>query len=169
MPSKHAPSQLYKVYYPMEINPDLTHAEKAPLMCAWWEAAHSILIDAGFRKPYLATAVQSPDIALREGTPELLQLAQQHGLPVHILSAGLYDVITSYMHHLGLDGLGAYVVSNEMIFDPLNDRLTGFQDKVMHSLNKNGYALMKSPGWAAIKGTHTLKICTSTFSWLDGN
>ncbi len=112
----------------------------------------------GFYRHYLKNIVKSPGIALREGFPELIKLAHQSGIPFHVFSAGLYDVIHEYISHLGLGNLNVHVVSNMMKFDPETDKLVGFQGALIHTFNKNGAALRGSPGWSTIAGRRSVLL-----------
>lgn len=112
--------------------------------------AHQLMIDAGLRKEDLRDIVDNPRLQLRENVDRFLQLAHEHGVPLHIFSAGLYDVIHAYLQLHGLDKYQAHVVSNMMEFDA-QGRLLGFQGSLIHTLNKNSTVLRSSPGWAKIE------------------
>ena len=72
------------------------------------------------KKSYIESAVKSPTIAFRFGVPELIRTAHDRAVPMHILSAGLADVIESYLQYQELTNVGVNVISNRMIFDPIS-------------------------------------------------
>lgn len=107
------------------------------------------MIDYGLKKSYIDEMVANADIELRDGVKDLLFLLKTKGVPVHIFSAGLYDIIHAYLKLHGLDGT-AHVVSNIMQFDA-NEKLTGFRGEMIHTLNKNSTALRDSPDWDLVQ------------------
>lgn len=57
--------RLNAYYYPLEIDPNLSNAEKLPLMTEWWSKAHDILVQAGLRRDAVRRSVYSSGITLK--------------------------------------------------------------------------------------------------------
>eukprot|EP00050_Salpingoeca_kvevrii_P009552 m.3585 g.3585 ORF g.3585 m.3585 type:complete len:292 (+) comp2324_c0_seq1:66-941(+) len=147
--------ELHDKFYPMEIDPHLDHDTKEAAMIEWWTSAHSLLEKYGLERHHLAEMVQTEEIALREGVPEFLEACQKAEVPVHIFSAGLYDVIHAFMRDRGYEKYGAHVISNQMKWDK-DGKFIGFQGELIHTLNKSGKAIKTSPTWSATKGCHNV-------------
>eukprot|EP00049_Salpingoeca_infusionum_P026731 m.27595 g.27595 ORF g.27595 m.27595 type:complete len:279 (+) comp8948_c0_seq1:217-1053(+) len=135
---------LFTKYYPIEVS-DIPDDEKERAMIEWWTQGHAYMVEHKFRREYLASIANAPRLVLREGVPDMLHRLHASKIPMHIFSAGLYDVIHSYLSHHQLDHL-AHVVSNMMVFDD-SGLLTGFQGTLIHTMNKNSTALRNSAGW----------------------
>ena len=112
----------------------------------------------GLKKEHLKELVKSPNIALRKGAGSLIHLAHNQGIPFHIFSAGLYDVIHEFLEYQGLNSHGVHVVSNMMDFDFETGELKGFTGSLIHTFNKNGSALRGSPGWQHIQEKHSVLL-----------
>ena len=79
------------------------------------------MVKYGLRREYLEDMAATDGLQLRDGVPEFLHALKERGVPIHIFSAGLYDIIHVFLRQRGLDGLG-HVVSNMMQFDEEDDR-----------------------------------------------
>ena len=112
--------------------------------------AHDLMIEAGLRRESLREMAKHPRLHLREGAVELMRDAHEKDVPLHIFSAGLYDVIHAYIEVHGLDKYSPHVVSNMMEFDNTGV-LKGFKGTLIHTLNKNSAALRSSPGWKRVE------------------
>eukprot|EP00041_Stephanoeca_diplocostata_P007274 m.101653 g.101653 ORF g.101653 m.101653 type:complete len:266 (-) comp16815_c0_seq1:534-1331(-) len=132
---------LFEKYYPVEIDDSISTEEKEPMMVEWWTAAHEIMVQAKLHKDQLTEIGSSPDLQLRERAKELFTLAQQLGIPFHVFSAGIRDVIVAAFEHWGVNKLGVHVVSNMMDWDDATGYLRGFTGELIHTLNKNSKAL----------------------------
>ena len=108
------------------------------------------MVKAGLRQESLVAMAKHPRLQLRQGVVDLMRMAHEKDVPLHIFSAGLYDVIHAFLEVHGLAKYSPHVVSNMMEF---NDRgvLTGFKGTLIHTLNKNSAALRSSPGWNRVE------------------
>ena len=139
-------------YYPIEISTELTAAQKIPLIVDWWNRSHALMIAKRLHRDDLPVIATTAKMAFRDGVPALLRLAHQRHIPVHVFSAGLYDVIHAFFTAHGLmtrDPDHPHIVANMMEFDA-DGFLAGFRGTLIHSFNKNSAVLRGSPGWAVI-------------------
>lgn len=141
--------ELFKTYYPIEIS-DMPKQEKFPHMVDWWTKAHDAILEHSLYKRDLAEMVRTPDIVMRDRAADLFALAQTFGVPFHIFSAGLYDVIHAFLIEKDLCQYHVHVVSNMMVFDE-SGKATAFKGEVIHSLNKTAEVLKTSPHFALIE------------------
>lgn len=59
-----------------------------PLACSvqfssreeWWDGFHAVLIDAGLTREQVVSVARGANVALREGTTELMRLLQERGV-----------------------------------------------------------------------------------------
>lgn len=132
---------------------------KTKYMVEWWTKvsstifcqvtgyqANNLMLEYGLTKDHVQSCASSPGIMLRDGVETMLRRAQETKVPVHIFSAGLYDVIHAHLRIKDLEKYGAHVASNVMEFDE-DGKLLGFKGKLIHTLSKNGACLEGSPNW----------------------
>ncbi|EGZ07612.1 hypothetical protein PHYSODRAFT_340675 [Phytophthora sojae] len=67
--------------------------EKLSYMIEWWTKEHELMIEQGFTKRTIETAVGESGIAFRERCTQVFDLLEGKSVPTLIFSAGLYDVI----------------------------------------------------------------------------
>lgn len=135
---KQAITRINDKYFPLEISPHISDEQRIIYMIEWWTQAHELMVKQNIQKHYIDDAVQAAmkrdDIELRKKAPELLQYCHQLNIPFLIFSAGLGDVIASYLQQLKLLTSNVHLVSNFMQFDA-KQHLIGFGD-IIHTLNK---------------------------------
>lgn len=131
---------LFEHYYPIEVDSTISVEEKTKIMTEWWHKGHDLMISKKLRREHLKEMVKTPNLSLREQAPELLRLAHELGVPVHVFSAGLYDIIHAFFEERDLMRYHPHVVSNMMDFDK-HGILKGFKGNLIHSFNKNSSAL----------------------------
>ncbi|GAO50213.1 UMPH-1-domain-containing protein [Saitoella complicata NRRL Y-17804] len=143
---------LVEKYYPIEMSPHLTVAQKIPHMEAWWNSAHDILASINLSRSDLTSTLKNYPFQFREGAKELLHAAHERGVEVSVFSAGVGDVIVEGMKPLGVPitqdlsakGEGVVkVVANRMKWtgDEPEDKCVGFHDPLIHSFNKGEHTL----------------------------
>lgn len=147
---------LFNHYYPIEISTTMPAEEKLKHMEEWWGKAHDLMMAQGVKQEHLCEVVKTPLLALRKGATSLIHLAKEHHIPLHIFSAGIYDIIHAFFKYLRLDHPGMHVVSNMMEFDAVTGKVVGFKGNLIHSFNKNGTVLRGSPGWAHVAGRRSI-------------
>lgn len=131
-------------YYPIEIDAHLSRDEKVPHMVEWYTLVNSLLMDQGLTRDDVRQAVHGcRDFRLRHGAQELFQLAEQRGIPVVVLSAGLGNVIEEVLlqrmpHSNGSTGRSwgnVRVLSNTLLWDASGNH-RGFTEPLIHMFNK---------------------------------
>ncbi|TGZ58774.1 hypothetical protein CRM22_009443 [Opisthorchis felineus] len=127
-------------YYPVEIDPTLSDAEKIPHMVEWWRLSHESIVSCGLHRDALAKTVRECGLVLRDGVHEFAELLRFHQIPLLIFSAGLGDVIELLLENFSMYTENVRVVSNFMQF---NDEglLVGFTDPIIHSFNKTAASI----------------------------
>ncbi|ETN13655.1 HAD hydrolase, family IE [Phytophthora nicotianae INRA-310] len=85
--------ELFARFYPVEMSPTLSAAEKLPFMEQWWNSAHALLVEYKLTKDQVEQAVALGSLSFRHGFHPLFKLLNDQQVPTLIFSAGLYDVI----------------------------------------------------------------------------
>ncbi|TGZ58778.1 hypothetical protein CRM22_009443 [Opisthorchis felineus] len=104
-------------YYPVEIDPTLSDAEKIPHMVEWWRLSHESIVSCGLHRDALAKTVRECGLVLRDGVHEFAELLRFHQIPLLIFSAGLGDVIELLLENFSMYTENVRVVSNFMQFN----------------------------------------------------
>ncbi|XP_064421401.1 7-methylguanosine phosphate-specific 5'-nucleotidase isoform X2 [Latimeria chalumnae] len=143
--------ELLNTYYPIEIDPSRTVAEKYPLMVEWWTKAHELLIEQKIQKEQLAQAVKESDMMLRDGYRVFMDKLYENNIPLFIFSAGIGDVLEEIIRQAGVFHPNIKVFSNYMDFDE-NGVLRGFKGELIHTYNKNDGALRNIEYFQQLKG-----------------
>lgn len=130
-------------YFPIEIDPSLSTAQKLPHMVEWYDRVHSAFVADGLTRGDIERAVSGSGVVLREGVTDTIAWCARHSVPLIVMSAGLGDVITEVLrqrlHPSPLPQI-LHVVSNAMRFDPAG-AVVGFSEPVLHMFNKTGASI----------------------------
>jgi HAD superfamily hydrolase (TIGR01544 family) len=132
---------LFKTYYPIEIDHTLSEAVKTPLMLEWWNKAHDLMMEEKLTKQQVKIAVKDSQIKLRIGYETFFRTLKEGGVPLCVFSAGIGDIIYEVLlQHCdidtyGADGHWAHIVSNKMVFDA-DGVVVGFNKDIIHIFNK---------------------------------
>lgn len=78
---------------PIEISQELSEAEKLPHMVAWWNSTHELITKMQLSRQDVRDMVKEHPIRFRGGVHQMVELCEQHRLPVLVFSAGVADVI----------------------------------------------------------------------------
>ncbi|KAI8834540.1 pyrimidine 5'-nucleotidase [Chytriomyces cf. hyalinus JEL632] len=146
---------LYKKFYPMEISPTLPFKEKYAAMEEWWGKAHSRIVDLKLARSDIVQIVPENPVSFREGTREVIDTCQAMNVPFLVFSAGIYDVIKEILIQASLKPSNVHIVSNRMKFDE-SDTCVGFEDPMIHTMNKNETGVHGAPYQAAIESRPNL-------------
>ncbi|XP_043220593.1 cytosolic 5'-nucleotidase 3-like isoform X2 [Amphibalanus amphitrite] len=148
-------NRLRDKYYPIEIDPHMTVAEKVPYAVEWYTQAHEVLIKTGLKKQDLVNMVKDSTAQFRSGTDRLLEDLHRLNVPVLIFSAGLGDLIHVMLDQQAKDHDNIKVVSNYMRFDE-EGKMIGFTDEMIHMYNKNENAVHSSSYFERLKGRNNV-------------
>uniref|UniRef100_UPI00398E377A cytosolic 5'-nucleotidase 3A-like isoform X2 n=1 Tax=Pristiophorus japonicus TaxID=55135 RepID=UPI00398E377A len=132
--------ELFRIYYPIEVDPSRSIEDKLPPMIEWWTKVHELLLGQRIQKNKLAETVRESDAALRDGYKDFFDKLNKHNIPVFIFSAGVGDILEEIIHRFGVYHENVTVVSNFMDFDE-NGVLKGFKGELIHIFNKHEGAL----------------------------
>lgn len=136
-------------YYAHEVDHTLDEPTRRMYMEEWAIKSHDLLVQFGFTRVKLHTAVKTAvdreTILLRNFTQNFFNLLQQTRIPLLIFSAGIADVLEGVLgcHMNNLRDYDIAVISNRMIFSP-EQTLIAFQEPIIDVYNKRARAFMES-------------------------
>ncbi|CAM9280856.1 unnamed protein product [Chrysoparadoxa australica] len=137
---------LKKEYYPKEIDETLSMEERITFMEEWVEQAHDVLIEGGFTKDKLVSAVRDANIGLRDQHDDVFRILQERKIPLLVFSGGIANVLEEVVRQHSSHPLPdtAHVISNRMVFSE-EGNLVAFAKQVFHVFNKHAKGVLHEP------------------------
>ncbi|XP_013397691.1 cytosolic 5'-nucleotidase 3 [Lingula anatina] len=130
-------------YFAIEINHEMTLAQKVPYMVEWWTKAHNLLVQCNLRKGMIPEMIQASNAKLRDGCTWMFNQLHKHQVPLLIFSAGLGDIIEEIVQQQSTLHENIKIVSNYMDFNH-QGVCVGFKGEMIHVFNKNENAIHNS-------------------------
>lgn len=128
-------AKLYVKYRGAELDHTLSDTDKLQLMNAWWMAALKLLEDFGLTRAMLEDVGQKEVMVLREGVVDFFHQLTKKCMPLHIVSAGLGDVIAYFLRARSLMLDNMHLIANWLQFGE-HGEVVGCVEPVIHSANK---------------------------------
>lgn len=125
-------------YIPKEFDASSSEEERTKVCEEWWSKAHDLLLEYGLTRQQLEDAVRNEtNLELREGCEEMFRMLEKNGVPLLIFSAGLGDVIETFLRtkvfaRTGKIPSNIHIISNRMRFETVD--LDGWKDDFDTSL-----------------------------------
>lgn len=137
----HDAQAIQKKYYAYEVDPHLDEPTRIKYMIEWVVKAHELLIQHGLTKDLIKRAVDDALLrqrfTFREHSIDFLHLLKQQNIPILIFSAGIADILEEILSRsIPLPDRDIAVISNRCHFDGPNERLSGFDEPMIHVYNK---------------------------------
>ena len=138
-------------YLPKEDDLTLTREEKEKFMDDWAKDGMKSLLDLKITTELIDKivdlAIKKQDIILRDNTDKLFEFALENNITIYILSAGLANIIDSYLTQsltvyskLKEKGL-ITICSNEIYFDPETKIATSHNEPSLNTFTKSDVRL----------------------------
>ena len=145
-PKAHA---LFDKYHPIEINPDISVAEKNDRMQEWWNAHYKLLVESGLdtetMKQSVEDMIKQGKIRFRTGIDKFLKILNKNSIPLIIMSsAAIGDMILEFLKQQNLLFDNIHLIGNMMDFDE-KGKFKGIKGKIIHSLNKREIEISELP------------------------
>ncbi len=141
---------LFDKYYPFETDPGVPHDLRIRMMTEWYGSHLKLLVGHQITQGMIDEVVANGCVKVREGFEDLLLFAKERGIPMLIFSAGLGDVIRTYLERSGLFFPNLHLISNFFKFDP-GGKAIGFDGEVIHSFNKTEERVKGKPYQAIVE------------------
>lgn len=132
--------ELYDIYRPMEIDPDMPLEEKSQKMKEWFALHINLFVKYGIKEELFEKAATDLRIMeFRRGAREFLRFLYENDVPMIIISAGIGNFIECFLKNNGCLYDNIYISSNKIKFT--DGVASGVEDNIIHSLNKNEVSL----------------------------
>jgi len=145
-------NQLYDKYYPIEVNPNISMAEKKKAMNEWWTTHFDLLIKSGLDKKDIEDVVKSKKIKFRDGFSDFINILKKNNIPLVIMSScGLGgNAISMCLKQEGKLYNNIHIISNLCKWDE-NGNAVSFKKPIIHIMNKDETVIQKFPVFEIIK------------------
>lgn len=132
---KKESSKLVEKYYPIELDYTLDNATKSIYLEEWYYKNMDLFYKYNLTEDILLNCVKHSNNKFRDGFKSFLASLHEKSIPVIILSAGIGNVIIELLKLNNCFYDNIYVISNFIKFD--NNKMLPFNDKIIHSSNKD--------------------------------
>nr|CAH8822702.1 unnamed protein product [Trichobilharzia regenti] len=154
--SRRRLEELCELYMPLGSSDNLSESEKCSLMMEFWKLAHRTLVDGNIYRSDVDCCALEGGIVLRDNAIDFLNKLADLNIPLIIFSGGIGNIIEVLLASLNVSLDNVRIVSNFMDFNA-EGRLVGFQDPVIHSLNKTYKIIQNSEYYETVLSK---RICT---------
>lgn len=164
-------NELFKYYYAIEQDPKISDDEKGRTMIEWWEKEFDLYKKYGLVKETFTNIIENKLIELKYGTDIFFQELNKYEISTIIFSAGIYDLIHSFLEQNSMDYENVHVVANLFEFD-LENRFVKTKGDIIHSQNKTFQELSHLPIYEELKnkkGCILLGDSTSDVKMVEGS
>lgn len=142
--------EMFEHYHPSEVDVKLSLEERKAEMIEWWSRHLQLLIDSGLTKQTILDIVNNEDMRLRKGGSDFFVTLKSKEIPLLIFSAGVGDIIRSFLEKEKLCSDNVHLISNFFVFE--DDKVIGYKENIIHVLNKNETSLEHTPYYSEAKG-----------------
>lgn len=146
-------NQLRSKSHRIESDGHVNSDEKLAVVIEWWTKAKSFLLSSNMNQLLLRDIVYESKMELRKGVQKFIMELMHSEIPILIFSAGLGDVIELFLqkeipefknnHH------SSHIISDFMEYNT-DGKLISFNNKIIHSLNKNEQEILDIPYYQSI-------------------
>ena len=161
-------NELFKKYHTIEIDSNISLAEKKKAMREWWEIHNKLLIDSGVCKYDLEDIVKSEYLKFREGVSDFLDFLYEKKIPFLIISAsGCGDAIQMFFQKNKKDYKNIFYITNKFNWDE-NGKAISVQEPIIHSMNKDETSVKEIPEvYSSIKDKKNVLLLGDSLGDLD--
>ncbi|CAF1263656.1 unnamed protein product [Rotaria sordida] len=149
----HKAEKLRSKYHPIEMDVQMDVSEKIPHMIEWWRTAQKLFVVSNLDKSLIRKLVEESTMELKKGVHEFIIDLLHSETPILIFSAGLGDVIEFFLEKEIPDfkhnHASSHIVSNFINYDN-NGKLLSFNDRLIHTFNKNEHEISDTPYYQTI-------------------
>ncbi|MBI5072082.1 haloacid dehalogenase-like hydrolase [Candidatus Falkowbacteria bacterium] len=153
-PRAHA---LFDKYRPIELDPNLSRAEKSKAMHEWWSEHFKLLAESGLTKQVMQKIVATKTLKFRDGALEFLDFLHERNIPLVIMSGAPGDMIAMYLAQEGRLYDNVYIIAPFLEFDA-SGKMIGVKEPIVHALNKYEIILKDFPVFEKIKNRQNVLL-----------
>lgn len=141
---------LFDRFHPIEINESIPLEERKKKMLEWWGTHVKLMGESGMTRKVVEKIVHEQPLNPRKGLDFFIRFLYRKEIPFLILSASVTDLIEGYLKKENLFYPNIHVLSNKYHFDE-NGKVTGYESRIIHSMNKDETALQGTPYYSIIQ------------------
>ncbi len=153
-PRAHA---LFDKYRPIELDPNLSRAEKSKAMHEWWSEHFKLLAECGLTKDVMKEIVAAKTARFRDGALEFIDFLHERNIPLVIISGAPGDMVAMYLEQEGRLYDNVHIIASFLEFDAAG-KMIGIKEPIIHSLNKYEIILKDFPVFHEIKNRHNVLL-----------
>ena len=127
---------------PIEHNASLSKDQKLPHMIEWWSKSLKLTVETQIDRNSISEIVRHSTKKLKDGCKWFFYTLERHDVPLLIFSAGLGDIIHEWIVLECGSFKNMRIISNFMRFDEKTNKISGFQQNIIHIFNKNESVLL---------------------------
>jgi len=143
-------NELFDIYHPIEIDPNISLEEKQKKMYEWWTKHFNFITQSGLSKSLISKVIKEKPLKFREGSHEFFSTLDKFNVPLVFMSASTGDLLEEYLKQNDLMTEDVYVVANRYKFNEKGIALE-VQEPIIHTFNKTEVALKDHPIFQKIK------------------
>jgi len=133
--------ELFRKYFPIEIDPHMPIAEKLPLMEEWMMTVFKALATSGLSKKTVKAIIDIGLLRLRDGVDKFFKLARSSDIPLVIFSAGIGNTILELLLTNGMKSDNVHIISNMLAYDKDGNATGELEGEFVNILNKSEVAI----------------------------
>jgi 5'-nucleotidase len=133
--------RIFNKYHPLEIDESIPFEQKLEIMSEWYKVNIDTLIDYAIDEETINYSAYNEKImCFRDGAKQFLELLNQNGVPVIIISAGVGNIIEQFLVKNQCNFPNVFICSNFLEY--VDGKIIGVRNgNLIHSLNKNEVSL----------------------------
>lgn len=126
----------YNKYRPIELNHLIPDEERIKILRQWPIEEMSYLAMAGITKELFDTiALTTPSLSIRPDFPNFVYNMERLGIPIYIVSGGLYEPIKATLEKEGALRSNVTIITNHV--KVCDGKITGLESPVLYTYNKD--------------------------------
>jgi 5'-nucleotidase len=157
---------LFDRFHPYENNPSLSPEERSLKMEEWWSTHVKVMGEYGLNREIVSRIVREQPLNARPGLRKFLDNLNARQIPLLIFSASVTDLIEGLLVKEQLWRNNIHVFSNRFAYDSTG-QVTGYEGKIIHSLNKGEHALEGMPYFQSIRGRSNVLLLGDSLDDVD--
>ncbi|MCF7795151.1 hypothetical protein K9M50_02230 [Patescibacteria group bacterium] len=127
---------LFDKYHPIEIDENLDYQYRYKMMQKWWQEHEKLLIESKMHKSVIEDIIEKKPKLFRDGVDDFFNFLYEKGIPLLIFSAGIGNLIKSYLKKRNELTNNIHIIANTFVFNS-QGYATGYENEVIHTLNKS--------------------------------
>jgi len=135
---------LFNYYYPLERKENMSEDKKIKLMISWWEKEFELYKKYKLTQKVFDKIIDENLIELKNKVFDFFNFTKENKIETIIFSAGIYNLIHSFLKKNKMDFENIHVIANQIFFNKVGDFIK-LKGDLIHSQNKTFKELSSLP------------------------